>query len=98
MNPEQYQVCVNGAKDYEAKIIQITNIIGEAQAARQDGKNEVADQKVKEARIAAAESSSIVKKIASRGPAGALDATTGKVLDIQGKVLDIVGLGADTAQ
>jgi hypothetical protein len=64
MKPEQYQVCVNGAKDYEAKIIQITNIVGEAQAAKQDGKNEVVDQKVKEARTAAAESTSIVSNIA----------------------------------
>jgi hypothetical protein len=68
MRPEQYQVCVNGAKDYEAKIIQITNIIGEAQAAKQDGKSEVADQKVKEARTAAAESTSIVSKMAQAEP------------------------------
>jgi outer membrane protein OmpA-like peptidoglycan-associated protein len=31
----------------------------------------------------------------TQAPAAASDATTGKVLEIQGKVLDIVGLGAD---
>jgi hypothetical protein len=50
MNPEQYQVCVNGAKDYEAKIVQITNIIKEADAAKQQGNTQLADQKVAEAK------------------------------------------------
>lgn len=65
---EQYQVCVNGAKDYEAKIIQITNIIGEAQAAKQQGNAQLVEQKVAEARTAAAESTSIVSKMAQVVP------------------------------
>jgi hypothetical protein len=68
IKPEQYQVCVNGAKDYEAKIIQITNIIGEAQAAKQQGNTQLVEQKVAEARTAAAESTSIVSKMAQVVP------------------------------
>ncbi len=34
--------------------------------------------------------------VLAQGPAGTSDAMIGKVLDIQGRVLDIVGLGADT--
>jgi hypothetical protein len=35
--PDQYLACVNGAKDYEAKIVQVTNVIIEADKAKQEG-------------------------------------------------------------
>lgn len=63
MKPEQYQVCVNGAKDYEAKIIQITNIIGEAQAAKQEGNGQLVDQKAAEAKTTVDASSRIVSEV-----------------------------------
>jgi hypothetical protein len=56
MKPEQYQL----AKDYDAKIVQITNIIGEAQAAKQQGKTELVDQKVAEAKTTVDASANIV--------------------------------------
>jgi hypothetical protein len=48
--PDQYLACINGARDYEAKIIQITNIVQEADTAKQQGNAQVADQKVAEAK------------------------------------------------
>jgi hypothetical protein len=36
--PDQYLACVNGAKDYEAKIVQVSNVIIEAEKAKQEGK------------------------------------------------------------
>lgn len=43
--PDQYLACVNGAKNYEAKIVQVSNVIIEAEKAKQEGKLEVAEQK-----------------------------------------------------
>lgn len=63
IKPEQYQVCVNGAKDYEAKIIQITNIIGEAQAAKQQGKPQVAEQMVADAKTTVDAATNIVSEL-----------------------------------
>ena len=64
ITPEQFQVCVNGAKEYEAKIIQITNIVGVAQEAKQQGKTELADQKAAEAKTVAGESTNVAGKVA----------------------------------
>jgi hypothetical protein len=55
---------VNGAKEYEAKIIQITNIVGDAQEAKQQGKTELADQKAAEAKTVADESTNVAGKVA----------------------------------
>ncbi len=57
--PDQYQACVNGAKDYEAKIIQIPNIIKEADKAKQQGNTQLADQKIAEAKETVDASASI---------------------------------------
>jgi hypothetical protein len=64
ITPEQFQVCMNGAKEYEAKIIQITNIVGDAQEAKQQGKTELADQKAAEAKTVAGESTNVAGKVA----------------------------------
>ncbi len=61
--PDQYLACINGAKDYEAKIIQITNIIDEAQAAKQQGNTQVAEQKVVEAKATVDASASIERDL-----------------------------------
>ncbi|MFZ3327600.1 MAG: hypothetical protein WA231_17700 [Methylocella sp.] len=50
--PDQYLACVNGAKNYEAKIVQVSNVIIEAEKAKQEGKLEVAEQKAAEAKSA----------------------------------------------
>lgn len=63
MKPEQYQVCVNGAKDYEAKIIQVTSIIKEADTAKQEGNTQVAEQKAEEAKTNVDASSRIVSEV-----------------------------------
>jgi hypothetical protein len=62
--PGQYNECLNGAKEYAAKIIQVTNIIGEAQKAKQQGNTEVAAQKAAEAKTAAGESTNAAGKLA----------------------------------
>jgi hypothetical protein len=54
--PDQYLACVNGAKNYEAKIVQVSNVIIEAEKAKQEGKLEVAEQKAAEAKSAVAAS------------------------------------------
>jgi hypothetical protein len=59
MNPKQYQTCVNGAKDYEAKIVQTANIIKEADAAKLQGNTQLADQKIAEAKETVDASASI---------------------------------------
>jgi hypothetical protein len=57
--PDQYLACINGAKDYEAKIIQITNIIQEADTAKQERKTEL----VAEAKTAIEASANIVSQL-----------------------------------
>jgi hypothetical protein len=64
ITPDQFQVCVNGAKEYAAKIIQITNIVAEAQAAKQQGETELADQKAAEAKTAVGKSTNAADKVA----------------------------------
>ena len=69
--PDQYQACVNGAKDYEAKIIQITNIIKEADTAKEQGNTQLAEQKAAEAKKTVDASASIERylgKLAKPGP------------------------------
>ncbi len=52
MGPEQIQGCINGAKDYESKILQVTTIIREAQAAKDQGNQQLVDQKSAQAKEA----------------------------------------------
>ena len=49
MKPERYQVCLNGVKDFEAKIARMTNIVEEAETDMQDGKLHEMDDRVTEA-------------------------------------------------
>ena len=45
MKPEQFQACMAGAKEYEAKIVQVASNIDEAQAAKQQGDIQLAEKK-----------------------------------------------------
>jgi hypothetical protein len=68
LTPEQFQGCMNGAKDYEGKIQQVSSIIGEAQAAKAQGNQQLVDQKAAQAREvvgAASETVSQLGKIAA---------------------------------
>jgi hypothetical protein len=53
MTPDQFQNCINGAKDYESKVLLVTNLINEAQAAKDQGNTQLAEQKAGQAREAA---------------------------------------------
>ena len=50
LNAEQLQVCISGAKDYQAQIIQVAANIKEADAAEKQQKPELAKQKTDEAK------------------------------------------------
>jgi len=50
MTPEQFQGCINGAKDYENKIQQVSSIIGEAQTAKDQGNRQLVEQKAAQAK------------------------------------------------
>jgi len=52
MGPEQIKGCINGAKDYESKILQVTTIILEAQAAKDQDNQQLVEQKSAEAKEA----------------------------------------------
>jgi len=53
MSSDQFQNCINGAKDYETKVLQVTNLINEAQAAKDQGNQQLSEQKAGQAREAA---------------------------------------------
>jgi hypothetical protein len=55
LNADQFQVCVNGAKDYETKVVQVVTNIKEAKAAEEQQKPELAQQKTEQAKQAASE-------------------------------------------
>lgn len=65
MGPEQIQTCINGAKDYEGKILQVTTIIREAQAAKDQGNQQLVDQKSAQAKEAALAASKSVSDLAA---------------------------------
>jgi hypothetical protein len=52
LGQERVQACIDGAKDYETKVLQVTNIINEAQAAKEQGNTEVLSQKAEQAKQA----------------------------------------------
>jgi len=52
LNAEQLQGCMNGAKDYESKILQVSSILTEAQAAKDQGNQQVLEQKTAQAKEA----------------------------------------------
>ena len=55
LNADQFQVCMNGAKDYETKVVQVVINIKEAKAAEEQQKPELAKEKTEQARQAANE-------------------------------------------
>lgn len=72
LNADQLQGCMNGAKDYESKIVQVSSIISEAAAAKEQGNQQVVEQKTAQARDAVSAASksegelgSVVSTIAS---------------------------------
>ena len=77
MSVDQFQGCISGAKDYETKITQVTDMINEAQAAKEQGKIELAEQKAAQANQAAGAVTRFVDALVnqpttvSRGPEGA---------------------------
>lgn len=52
LNAEQLQGCMNGAKDYESKVLQVSNILSEAAAAKDQGNQQAVEQKTAQAREA----------------------------------------------
>ena len=64
MSADQFQVCINGAKDYEAKIVQVVININEVKAAEEQQKPEIARQKTERAREAATEAINTEKILA----------------------------------
>jgi hypothetical protein len=61
---EQLQNCINGAKDYESKILQVTSIIREAQAAKDQGNQQLIEQKSAQAKEAVSAVSNSVSELA----------------------------------
>ena len=62
LTSEQFQGCMNGARDYESKILQVSNIIGEAQVAKDRGNQQLVDQRATQAReVVSAASESVVQ-------------------------------------
>jgi hypothetical protein len=71
LSAEQLQGCMNGAKDYERKILQVGSILSEAQAAKDQGNQQVVEQKTtqaKEAVSAASQSASELAGVVSTIP------------------------------
>jgi hypothetical protein len=63
LGPGQFQGCMNAAKDYESKILQVTTIISEAQAAKDQGNLQLVEQKSAQAREAVSAASSSVSEL-----------------------------------
>jgi hypothetical protein len=64
LNADQFQVCMNGAKDYETKVVQVVTNIKEANAAEEQQKPELAREKAEQARQAASEAINTEKAMA----------------------------------
>jgi len=72
LNAEQLQGCMNGAKEYESKILRVSSILSEAQAAKDQGNQQLVEQKVaqaKEAVSAASKSASELAGVVATMPA-----------------------------
>lgn len=65
MNADQFQVCMNGAKDYETKIVQVATNIEEVKVAEEQQKPELAMQKTEQATEAASQAISTQKSLAN---------------------------------
>lgn len=68
MSVDQFQGCINGAKDYEMKITQVTNMINEAELAKVQGKTELTEQKSAEAKQAAGAVTRFVDALVNQPP------------------------------
>jgi hypothetical protein len=64
LNADQFQVCMNGAKEYETKVVQVVTNIKEAKAAEEQRKPELAKEKAEQARQAASEAINREKALA----------------------------------
>ena len=73
MNAEQLGSCINGAKDYETKIVQVSTAISEASAAQTQGNAPLVQQKTEQARQVATEAAIAAKTLG--GTAETLRAT-----------------------
>lgn len=86
LNAEQLQGCMNGAKDYESKILQVSSILSEAQAAQDQGNQQVLEQKTaqaKEAVSAASKSASeLAGVVATLAPSQGAPATEKHTLNV----------------
>jgi hypothetical protein len=68
MTGAQFQGCIDGAKDYETKVIQVTNTINEAHAARAQGNVQLTEQKAAEARQAAGVAATTAEQLVTGKP------------------------------
>jgi hypothetical protein len=64
LNAEQLQGCMNGAKEYESKLQQVGNILNEAQAAKDQGNQQVVEQKTAQAKEAVSAASRTASELA----------------------------------
>ena len=64
LNADQFQVCMNGAKNYETKVVQVVINVKEAKAAEEQQKPELAKEKTEQARQAANEAINTGKTLA----------------------------------
>lgn len=65
MNADQFQVCMNGAKDYETKVVRVVTNIKEVKAAEEQQNPELAKQKTEQAKEAASEAITTEKALAN---------------------------------
>jgi len=75
LNADQFQVCMNGAKEYETRVVQVVINIKEAKAAEEQQKPELARQKTEQAREAASEALNTEKTLAKTTESLAATAT-----------------------
>jgi hypothetical protein len=52
MSAVALQSCIDGAKNYETRIAQVTDLVGQAQAAREQGKTQLENERVAQAKQA----------------------------------------------
>ena len=64
LNADQFQVCMNGAKEYETKVVQVVTNIKEAKAAEEQQKPDLAREKTEQARKTANEAIGSEKNLA----------------------------------
>ena len=64
LNADQFQVCMNGAKDYETKVVQVVNNIKEVKSAEEQQKPELVKQKTEQAKKAANDAINTEKTLA----------------------------------